>query len=769
MPRRGPQRTAKDRVYAGRADEGFDIDDVDANTNPHPPRDQNDGVPTDNDGTGDDPMIVNPHPASAEGGEEGALLREPPMQVAPPPAAAVAATSSSSLSSSTAANVHAPSTTQRVSHSLLTTMEPSPAPRSSSIPLFGHTDNNYPAAAAAAAASSGGGGGIFDYLSGETLDFTGLTGPPPDPTTPEEREAFQAYWSDGNEANRILWDRLSLQQKQQLRMKNQQQQQDLQQHLQQMNHQHFQPQQQQQHHCHQPVFQKSTNFDNSGFVTAADALALESGSDNDYYQAKGPPEANTVAPPQRLSPADCDDPMMIDEEAKPNEVTPELSSSSNTVVDEQEQVALAAAFATKTPMDGTMILPPNQSAPNATSRPQLLLYTQLRRTDPSLYCKKSNAPIYDGSNEELLKMHGYNQHAKRSSSTDQDAIVSHTIRGVKQIRSGLCNRIQSTLRNSTKLIYNEPPTMCQGGSEMEPCHLPAVTLVLPEEPGNPGDHPKTHCLDCGPNSFPHLNWAKRASACDCGDEAFKTYKDCEACCRNGRCVYCGELPEEDCLHDTNKLCKGCASKYKAQQRNRSADCRRCGSSFDDVQRCKGNGVTAELCMTCYKKCSYQVDGHFVCNKPAALGADGSRVSTICEDHRQEVVSKQKKKWDAAHYQRKKAGIRLNAKPFTEDDDDALRFAIATTTPKNKGSGTRSVWYEDLVRTFNAGHGGETRNEVKKLHTRARTKWFKKNQGSWDGLWKNGEDLKAWNELNKEQQQYAEKKGFDESSWITAGK
>jgi hypothetical protein len=58
---------------------------------------------------------------------------------------------------------------------------------------------------------------------------------------------------------------------------------------------------------------------------------------------------------------------------------------------------------------------------------------------------------------------------------------------------------------------------------------------------------------------------------------------------------------------------------------------------------------------------------------------------------------------------------------------------------------------------------------KKLHTRARTKWFKKNQCSWDGLWKNGEDLKAWNELNKEQQQYAEKKGFDESSWITAGK
>ncbi len=776
MPRRGPQRTAKDRAYAGRADEGFDIDDVDASTNPHPPRDQNDGVPTDNDGTGDDPMIVNPHPASAEGGEEGALLREPPMQVAPPPpTAAVAATSSSSLSSSTAANAHAPSTTtQRVSHSLL--VVPSPAPRSSSIPLFSHTDNNYPAAAAAASSSRGDGGIDDDDFNVGTLDFTGITGPPPDPTTPEEREAFQAYWSDGNEANRIIWDRLSPQQQQQLRMKNQQQQQDLQQHLQQVNHQHFQPQQQQQHHNHQQVFQMSTNLDNSGFVTAADALALESESDNGYYQAKdAPSKANTVAPPQSLSPADCDDSMMIDEEAKANEVTPELSSSSNTIVEEEEQVALAAALATKSPMDGSMILPPNQSAPNATSRPQLFLYTKMRRKDPKLYCEKSNAPIFDGSNEELLKMHGYNQHAKRSSySTDQDATsISNSIRGVKQLPSELCDRLQSTLRNSTKLSYNEPPTMCQGGSGMEPCHLPAVTLVLPEEPGNPGDHPKTHCLDCGPNSFPHLNWAKRASACDCGDEAFNNKKDCEACYRSGRCADCGELPEEGCFHDGNKRCKKCASKYSAKLKNRSAICRRCESSFDDVQRSPGHYITAELCMTCYKLCSYQVDGNFVCNKGASYGDDGSRMSAFCEQHEQhhqEVMSKRQTESTRAYRRRKKAGgIRLVAKHYTKEDDDALRFAIATTTPKNKGSGPRSVWYEDLVTTFNAGNGGETRNEIEKLQVRAKNKKFKDNQVSWDRLWKNGNDLKAWDELDNKQQRYAEKKGFDESSWMTAGK
>ncbi|KAL7456348.1 hypothetical protein ACHAWC_007861 [Mediolabrus comicus] len=765
MSRRGPQRTAKDAVYAGRANKGYDIDEVNDNP-PHPPRRvHNEGARLAIDGTADDPMIVNPQPPPlGEGGEEDALLCESsPMQVAPP--AAAAAATSSSLSSSAAATANAPtkpSTTHRITHPQPKTMEPSPAQRSSSINLLSHTDNNtYPAAA-----SSGGGRGICDYLSGETLDFTGLTGPPPDPTTPEEREAFQAYWSDGNEANRILWDRLSPHQQQQLRMKNQQQQQDLQQHLQQVNHQHFQPQQQQQHHYHQEVFQISTNMDNSGFMTAAATLALESGSDNDYYQAKdAPSEADTVAPPQPLTSADYDDSMMIDEEAKPNEVTPELSSSSNTIVEEQEQVALAAALATKTPMDGTMILPPNQSAPNATSRPQLLLYTKLRRTDPSLYCEKSNAPIYDGSNEELLKMHGYNSDSKRSSySTDKDAS------GVEQLHSELCDQIQSTLLKCTKLSYNKPPTMCQGGTEKKPCPNPATTLVLPEEPGNPGEYGKTHCFDCGPNTFPLLNWAKKASACDCGDEAFAWYKDCKVCVCYCKCIDCGNLPEEGCLHDDSKRCKGCRNNYRAQLRNSSANCRRCGSSFDDVQRWKGGSSAGGLCTTCCKSCAFKVDGEFVCDKLASLGADGSRMSTFCEDHHQEVMAEKIKTRNAAHYQRKKAGIRLNAKRFTEEDDDALRFAIATTTPIKKGGGRLSVWHEGLVSIYNAGHGGETRNEVKKLHDRAiNNKKFKDNQGIWDSLWKNGNDLKAWDELDNKQQRYAEKKGFNESSWMTAGK
>jgi hypothetical protein len=174
-------------------------------------------------------------------------------------------------------------------------------------------------------------------------------------------------------------------------------------------------------------------------------------------------------------------------------------------------------------------------------------------------------------------------------------------------------------------------------------------------------------------------------------------------------------------------------------------------------------------MTCYKKCSLNVDGKFVCDELAALGADESRVSTFCEHHYQELERKRSRETTRASEQRRKAGIRLRATPFTKKDDDALRFAIATTTPINKGTGCRSVWYEALVRTFNAGHGGETRNEIKKLHSRTKKKEFKDNQGSWDRLWKNGNDLKAWDELDNKQQRYAEKKGFGESSWMKAGK
>jgi hypothetical protein len=125
---------------------------------------------------------------------------------------------------------------------------PTPALSSSPINFFG-LDNTKPAATTTST-SGGGGGGIDDDddFNVGTLDFTGITGPPADPTTPEEWEAFHAYWSDGNEPNRRLWDQLQAQQ-QRLR----QQQQDLQQHLQQVNHQ----QQQQQHH--QQVYQIPEN------------------------------------------------------------------------------------------------------------------------------------------------------------------------------------------------------------------------------------------------------------------------------------------------------------------------------------------------------------------------------------------------------------------------------------------------------------------------------------------------------------------------------
>lgn len=126
---------------------------------------------------------------------------------------------------------------------------PMPTPAlSSSINFFGPTDNTKPAAATST--SGGGRGGIDDDddFNVGTLDFTGITGPPPDPTTPEEWEAFHAYWSDGNEPNRRLWDQLQAQQQ---RL----------QHQQQVNHQrqqqHFQPQQQQQHH--QQVYQIPEN------------------------------------------------------------------------------------------------------------------------------------------------------------------------------------------------------------------------------------------------------------------------------------------------------------------------------------------------------------------------------------------------------------------------------------------------------------------------------------------------------------------------------
>lgn len=58
------------------------------------------------------------------------------------------------------------------------------------------------------------GGGAFNDGC-DSLDFSGITGPPPDPSTPEEWEAFHAYWSDGNEPNRTVWDRLQAQQQQQ--------------------------------------------------------------------------------------------------------------------------------------------------------------------------------------------------------------------------------------------------------------------------------------------------------------------------------------------------------------------------------------------------------------------------------------------------------------------------------------------------------------------------------------------------------------------------
>jgi hypothetical protein len=58
------------------------------------------------------------------------------------------------------------------------------------------------------------GGGNVTTNGCTTLGFAGITGPPPDPTTPEEWEAFHAYWSGGNEPNRRLWDQLQLQQQQ---------------------------------------------------------------------------------------------------------------------------------------------------------------------------------------------------------------------------------------------------------------------------------------------------------------------------------------------------------------------------------------------------------------------------------------------------------------------------------------------------------------------------------------------------------------------------
>lgn len=131
--------------------------------------------------------------------------------------------------------------------------KPSPTPNpalSSSINFFGPNGNTKPAAATTTTTNSSGGGrgGIDDGdFNVGTLDFTGITGPPPDPTTPEEWEAFHAYWSDGNEPNRRLWDQLQAQQqrlRQQQQVNHQRQQQ-----------QHFQPQQQH----HQQVYQIPEN------------------------------------------------------------------------------------------------------------------------------------------------------------------------------------------------------------------------------------------------------------------------------------------------------------------------------------------------------------------------------------------------------------------------------------------------------------------------------------------------------------------------------
>mmetsp|Transcript_2603 Transcript_2603/g.4732 ORF Transcript_2603/g.4732 Transcript_2603/m.4732 type:complete len:604 (-) Transcript_2603:61-1872(-) len=103
--------------------------------------------------------------------------------------------------------------------------------------------------------------GVVDATNGnETLNFAGITGPPPAPTTPEEWEAFHAYWSDGNEPNRRLWDQLQAQQRlltqhQQQHRQNQQgaHHQQYQQHHQekQQYQQQYQQQQYQQPHHHQ--------------------------------------------------------------------------------------------------------------------------------------------------------------------------------------------------------------------------------------------------------------------------------------------------------------------------------------------------------------------------------------------------------------------------------------------------------------------------------------------------------------------------------------
>ena len=122
--------------------------------------------------------------------------------------------------------------------------------------------------------------GVVDATNGnETLNFAGITGPPPAPTTPEEWEAFHAYWSDGNEPNRRLWDQLQAQQRlltqhQQQHRQNQQgsHHQQYQQHHQekQQYQQQYQQQQYQQPHHHHQVRQIPENAASSSYNYSAE-------------------------------------------------------------------------------------------------------------------------------------------------------------------------------------------------------------------------------------------------------------------------------------------------------------------------------------------------------------------------------------------------------------------------------------------------------------------------------------------------------------------
>jgi len=75
---------------------------------------------------------------------------------------------------------------------------PRPLPPRPALPTLDHCDGG--------GSVSNGGASLLGF------NFNGITGPPPDPTTPEEWEAFHAYWSDENESNRKLWGQLQAQQ-----------------------------------------------------------------------------------------------------------------------------------------------------------------------------------------------------------------------------------------------------------------------------------------------------------------------------------------------------------------------------------------------------------------------------------------------------------------------------------------------------------------------------------------------------------------------------